>query len=132
MSIRVDKIMANEDELLEELKKIRELLTPKPEPPKQKPKNLATEFLEFIKKYKILGLAAAFIIGLAVNELILSLAQDIITPIIGIFIPDFETIQDIKVGVFGIGSFVAAAINFIIIAFVIFLIIKYAARLGLE
>jgi large conductance mechanosensitive channel len=124
--------MANEEEMLEELKKIRELLTPKPEPPKEKPKNLAMEFLEFIKHYKILGLAAAFIIGLAVNELILSLAQDIITPIIGIFIPNFEDIQDIKLGVFGIGNFIASVINFIIIAIVIFLIIKFASRLGLE
>lgn len=124
--------MANEDDMLEELKKIRELLTPKPEPPKEKPKNLAMEFLEFIKQYKILGLAAAFIIGLAVNELILSLAQDIITPIIGIFVPGFESIQDIKLGVFGIGSFIAAIINFIIIAIIIFLIIKLASKIGLE
>ncbi len=124
--------MANDDEMLEELKKIRELLTPKPVPPKEKPKNLAMEFMEFIKHYKILGLAAAFIIGLAVNELILSLAQDIITPIIGIFIPGFEGIQDIRLGVFGIGSFIAAAINFIIIALVIFLIIKLASKIGLE
>ena len=124
--------MANDDEMLEELKKIRELLTPKPVPSKEKPKNLAMEFLEFIKQYKILGLAAAFIIGLAVNELILSLAQDIITPIIGLFIPGFEGIQDIRLGVFGIGSFIAAVINFIIIAIVIFLIIKLASKVGLE
>lgn len=66
------------------------------------------------------------------NALILSLAQDIITPIIGIFIPDFETIQDIKIGVFGIGNFIASIINFVIIAFIIFLIIKYAAKVGIE
>ena len=124
--------MSKEDQMLEELKKIRELLTPTPPPVKEEPKNLAQEFLEFIKKYKVLGLASAFIIGLAVNALILSLAQDIITPIIGIFIPDFENIQDIKVGVFGIGNFIAAFINFVIIAFIIFLIVKYATRLGIE
>lgn len=124
--------MPKEDEILEELKKIRELLTPAPAPPPEKPKNLAMEFLDFIKKYKILGLAAAFIIGLAVNALILSLAQDIITPIIGLFIPGFDTIKDIRLGVFGIGNFIAAAINFIIVAFIIFLIIKLAAKVGLE
>jgi len=124
--------MAKEDEMLEELKKIRELLTPAPAPPKEKPKNLAREFLEFIKQYKILGLAAAFIIGLAVNALILSLAQDIITPIIGIFIPGFETIADIKFGPFGVGNFIAAAINFVIVALIIFLIVKLATRVGLE
>jgi large conductance mechanosensitive channel len=129
---KVEPKMANEDDTLEELKKIRELLTPKPEPPKEKPKNLAAEFLDFIKKYKVLGLASAFIIGLAVNALILSLAQDIITPIIGLFIPGFKNIQDIRLGVFGIGNFIAAAINFIIIAFIVFLIIKYAGKLGIE
>ena len=128
--------MAKEDEMLEELKKIRELLTPAPAAPKEKPKNLAREFLEFIKQYKILGLAAAFIIGLAVNALILSLAQDIITPIIGIFIPGFETIADIRLpypdGPFGVGNFIAAAINFVIVALIIFLIVKLATRVGLE
>ncbi|MFW9940397.1 MAG: MscL family protein [Candidatus Thorarchaeota archaeon] len=124
--------MSKENEMLEELKKIRELLTPVPQPEPEKPKNLAAEFLLFIKTHKILGLASAFIIGLAINALILSLAEDIITPIIGIFIPDFETIQDWKIGVFGIGNFVANLINFIIIAFIIFLIVKYAAKLGIE
>ncbi|MFX0011735.1 MAG: MscL family protein [Candidatus Hermodarchaeota archaeon] len=124
--------MTTEDEMLEELKNIRELLTPKPAPPKEKPKNLAMEFLEFIKQYKILGLAAAFIIGLAVNALILSLAQDIITPIIGFFIPGFESIADIRVGPFGIGNFIAAAINFVIVALVIFFIVKVASRFGIE
>ncbi len=124
--------MSKENDMLDELKKIRELLTPKPEPEPKKPKNLAAEFLQFIKKYKVLGLASAFILGLAVNALIISLAQDIITPIIGIFIPGFESIQDIRIGVFGIGNFIAAFINFIIIALIIFLIVKYAAKIGLE
>ncbi|MBY8988564.1 MAG: MscL family protein, partial [Candidatus Lokiarchaeota archaeon] len=97
--------MTKEDEMLAELKKIRELLTPVSPPPKEKPKNLAREFLEFIKHYKILGLASAFILGLAVNALILSLAQDMITPIIGLIVPGFENIADFKVGVFRLGNF---------------------------
>ena len=124
--------MTKEDEMLGELKKIRELLTPTPPPPKEKPKNLAMEFLDFIKQYKILGLASAFILGLAVNALILSLAQDLITPIIGLVVPGFESIEDIKIGVFGIGNFIAAFINFIIIALIIFLIVKYASKIGFE
>ena len=124
--------LSKENEMLEELRKIREILTPKPEPESKKPKNIAAEFLHFIKKYKILGLASAFILGLAVNALILSLAQDIITPIIGIFIPGFEDIKDIKLGVFGIGNFIAAVINFIIIALIIFIIVKYATKIGME
>jgi large conductance mechanosensitive channel len=124
--------MTTESETLEELKKIRELLTPKPPAPKEKPKNLAMEFLEFIKQYKILGLASAFIIGLAVNALILSLAQDIITPIIVLFIPGFDTIADFKFGPFGIGNFIAAAINFVIVALIIFFIVKLATKVGID
>lgn len=124
--------MSKEDKMLEELKKIRELLTPAPPPPqKPKPKNIAAEFLEFIKQYKILGLAAAFIIGLAVNTLILSLANDIITPIIGLFVPGFTQLKDFQLGPFTIGNFIAALINFIIVAIIIFLIVKYAGKVGL-
>jgi len=124
--------MTKEDDMLKELIKIRELLTPPPPSPSEEKKNLVKQFLDFIKQYKILGLASAFIIGLAVNALILSLAQDIITPIIGIFVPGFDSIADIKVGVFGIGNFIAAFINFIIIAIIIFIIVKLAAKIGLE
>ena len=124
--------LSKENEMLEELRKIREILTPKPEPEPKKPKNLAAEFLQFIKKNRVLGLASAFILGLAINALILSLAQDILTPIIGIFIPGFEEIKDIKLGVFGIGNFIAAVINFIIIALIIFIIVKYATKIGME
>ena len=124
--------MTTDTDMLEELKKIRELLTPVPPPPKEKPKNLAKEFLEFIKEYKILGLASAFILGLAVNALILSLAQDIITPIIGLLVPGFEDLSSFKIGVFRLGNFLAAIINFIIIALIIFLIVKFASKIGIE
>jgi large conductance mechanosensitive channel len=124
--------MSKENDVLDELKKIRELLTPKPEPVPEKPKNLAAEFLQFIKKYKILGLASAFIIGLAVNALILSLATDIITPIIGLFIPGFDNLKEWYPAGFGLGIFIANIINFIIVAFIIFLIVKYAAKVGIE
>ncbi|UCC20663.1 MAG: MscL family protein [Promethearchaeota archaeon] len=124
--------MSKETEMVEELKKIRELLTPKPEPKPEKPKNIAQEFLQFIKKYKILGLASAFILGLAVNALILSLAQDLITPIIGLLVPGFTDISEWKLGVFGVGNFIAAFLNFLIIALIIFIIVKYAAKIGIE
>jgi len=124
--------MSKENETLEELKKIRELLTPKPEPEPKKPKNLAAEFLQFIKKYKILGLASAFILALAVNALILSLAQDIITPLIGLVVPGFATLETWCPAGFCVGKFIASFINFLIIAFIIFLIVKYAAKIGLE
>ena len=53
--------MSKEDEILTELKKIRELLTPPP--PKPPPKGVRAEFMEFIGKAGVLGLAVGFIMG---------------------------------------------------------------------
>jgi hypothetical protein len=51
--------MSKEDEMLEELKRIRKLLEPKPAPPP--PKDLWNEFVDFLSKYKVMGIAVAFI-----------------------------------------------------------------------
>jgi len=53
--------MSTEQKMLDELKKIREALEPKPAPPP--PKGLWAEFKNFIENYKVLGLAVAFIMG---------------------------------------------------------------------
>jgi len=89
--------------------------------------SIITEFKEFLNEYKVMGLAVAFIIGAAVTTLVQSLVNNIIMPIVGIFIPNgaWQT-ATVNVGsaVVGWGAFVAALINFIIIALVVFLIAK--------
>ncbi len=56
--------LAKDDEILEELRRIRTLLEPKPAPPAQPPKKgLWNEFMDFFSKYKVMGLAVAFIMG---------------------------------------------------------------------
>ncbi|MGQ9514715.1 MAG: hypothetical protein ACUVTL_06670 [Thermoproteota archaeon] len=56
--------MSIDDEILEELRQIRKLLEPKSPPPSSpQPKGLWAEFIEFISKYKVMGLAVAFILG---------------------------------------------------------------------
>lgn len=86
------------------------------------------EFQEFIKEYKILGLAVALIMGLAVNDLVKSLVNDIIMPLINPLIQSgsWQT-ATLIIGpvILGVGPFLAALFNFIIIAFVIFLIVKH-------
>ncbi|MEK6890712.1 MAG: MscL family protein [Nanoarchaeota archaeon] len=85
------------------------------------------EFKEFIKEYKIAALAIAFVIGIATTSLIQSLVNDIIMPIITPFIPGgaWKT-ATFSMGpiVISWGSFLAAVINFIIIALVVFLLAK--------
>ena len=126
--------MSREDKMLEELTKIRELLTPKPAPPP--PKGLWNEFMDFISKYKVMGLAVAFIIGLYLGALVQSLVTDLIMPIIGLALPGLGNLATYTITVssqdFGIGSFLVAVITFIIVAFVIFILVKVTKRWGIE
>ena len=90
-------------------------------------KKLLIEFKEFLKEYKVTGLAIAFIIGVASAALIKSLVNDIIMPLITPFIPGGAW-QSATVAfgpiVLRLGSFGGELLNFIVIAFVVFLIAK--------
>ena len=142
-------ILTKEDEMLEELKKIRELLEPKPAAPA--PKGLWKEFMDFISKYKVMGLAVAFIIGVYLGAVVLALVKDLIMPIIGLALPGLGNLATYKIPfpsttldaqgnppagyggqLFGIGDFLVAVITFIIVALVIFLLVKITKRWGIE
>ena len=92
----------------------------------QKPKVLA-EFMDFLREYKVIGLAIALIIGLASTALVKSLVDNIIMPIITLFIPGgaWKT-ATVLLGpiVLSWGAFLGELINFIIIALVVFFIAK--------
>ena len=141
--------MVKDEEMLDELKKIRGLLEPKPEPPP--PKGLWNEFKGFIESYKVLGLAVAFIMGLYLGGLVQSLVADLLLPAIGLAIPGLGNLATWKIPVpgtnldaqgnppagytgqiFGIGPFLVALITFIIVAFVIFLIVKVTKKWGIK
>jgi len=77
--------MSNESEALKELKRIRELLEPKPAPPP--PKGLWNEFMDFISKYKVMGLAVAFIMAVYLGNLVQALVADLVMPIVGLALP---------------------------------------------
>lgn len=85
------------------------------------------EFKEFLNEYKVMPLAIAFIMGVAVTSVIKSLVDDIVMPIVTPAIPGgaWET-STLTFGpvVLRWGSFLSAVINFVIIAFVIFVIAK--------
>lgn len=114
-------------EILEELQKIRTLLTPAAAA--AAPKGLKNEFMAFLKKYQVLGLAVAFVLALYLGALVKALVQDFIMPIIGLALgstgPGLSTLY---ISIFGVGDFLIALITFIIVALVIFLIVKIAAK----
>lgn len=118
--------------MLDELKKIREALEAKPAPAPVPPKGLWNEFKDFLSKYKVFGLAVAFIIGLYLGGLVQALVKDLLLPAIGLLLPGMSNLATYTNGPFTIGDFLVALITFIIVAFVIFVIVKVVKRWGVE
>lgn len=126
-----------QDKMLAELSQIRELLTPKPTPPPAPPakKTFMDEFIEFLNKYGVVGLAIAFIIGSAASVLVTALVNDLLMPVIGVLIPGGAwrtTAFDVGPIKFLLGDFAGALINFIIIALVVFLLARQLMKTKLK
>jgi large conductance mechanosensitive channel len=128
--------ITTQEKMLEELRKIRESLETKPAPPPPPPpKGLVDEFMAFLNKYGVIGLAIAFIIGGAASRLVSSLVSDILMPIISFFIPGGawrETPLIIGPIRLMVGSFAGAILDFLIIAFVVFVLMKQLTKTGLK
>ena len=99
------------------------------------------EFQEFISKGNVMDLAVGVIIGAAFGLIVKSLTDDIIMPIVGAifggldfnnyFLPLASTVTATTLGeakrqgaVFAYGSFITVVLNFLILAFIIFLMVK--------
>lgn len=90
------------------------------------------EFREFALKGNLLELAVAFVLGLAFAAVVTSLVDDVIMQIVAAIIgkPDFSELTfSIGDGVIRYGSFLTAVVTFVIIAWVLFLIVKAAQTL---
>ena len=96
-------------------------------------KKFFNEFKQFIAKGNVLDLAVAVVIGNAFNKIVTSLVNDVIMPIIGIIIGGihFETIKiTFKDSSILIGSFIQNIVDFSIVAFTIFVVIKTFNKLS--
>ena len=111
---------------------------------------MLNEFKAFIQRGNVLDLAVAVIIGAAFGKIVTSLTDDILMPVIGkIFggldfssyflvlgdVPpalagstDYAALKKAGVPLFGYGEFITQAVNFLIVAFIIFLIIRAVNR----
>jgi large conductance mechanosensitive channel len=90
-----------------------------------------SEFKDFLREYKVMGLAIAFIMALAANTLVKSLVDNIIMPLVSPLIPGgvWQTaVWTLGPFEIGWGLFLAALINFIILAFTVFMIVKFLIR----
>ena len=98
-------------------------------------KKFFNEFKEFAMRGNVLDMAVGIIVGAAFTAIVTSLVDDILSPIIGLLVR--VNFSDLVVTIAGVelryGSFIMAVINFLIVAFVLFLLIKAmntAANLG--
>ena len=89
---------------------------------------MMSEFKEFIAKGNVMDLAVGVIIGAAFGKIVTSLVEDVITPALltpALKAAHLENIEQLKTdGGILYGKFLAAAIGFAVIAFVIFLLVK--------
>jgi large conductance mechanosensitive channel len=103
----------------------------------EKKKSLMDEFATFLKTFGVIGLAIAFVIGAASSKLVTAFVTDIITPIVGLALPsgDLKTlsynITNARTGAistFAYGDLTSNIIDFLIIAFIVFLMYKILSR----
>jgi large conductance mechanosensitive channel len=90
---------------------------------------LLKEFRDFINRGNLIDLAVAFVLGVAFAGVITSLTEGIVTPLIGrIF--QVDNLQTYVIGGdVEIGRFLAAILNFVLVAFVMFLVVKAYNRM---
>lgn len=94
-------------------------------------KSFYGDFKKFISKGNVVDLAVAVVIGNAFNKIISSLVNDIIMPLVGVIIGGID-FTDIKLTIGSesilFGSFIQNVIDFLIIAFSIFLVVKLMSK----
>lgn len=96
----------------------------------KKGKGFVEEFKKFIMRGNVMDMAVGVIVGGAFTSIVTSLNQDILTPVLGIFGGIDFTNLSVTLGskegapVLAYGNFITAVLNFLITAFVIFLLIK--------
>ena len=111
--------------------------------------NMLSEFKEFIAKGNVMDLAVGVIIGGAFATITTSLTEDVIMPIVGalfggvdfsskfvllgsvpegVAADDYAALKEAGVAMIGYGAFITAVINFLILAFIIFLLVRWVNR----
>lgn len=85
------------------------------------------EFMEFLKNYNVIQLAIGVVIGNAIKDLISSIANDVIMPIVGLLTPSGlwrEMVWRVGGAEFRVGNLLAAVLDFLIVAILVFVVIK--------
>ncbi len=92
---------------------------------------MVKEFTSFLKEYGIIGLAIAVIIGGKLNELVTSLVNDLVMPIVfqpALRAAQVDDIRKLSAGGILYGKVLGSLIDFVVVAFVVFLFAKFVLR----
>jgi large conductance mechanosensitive channel len=81
------------------------------------------EFKEFVNRGNVMDLAIAVIIGTAFQNIVNSIVNDLIMPLIAL-LGGWAKLDDLRLGPFNYGKLVANILHFLIVAFVLFLVVK--------
>jgi large conductance mechanosensitive channel len=85
-------------------------------------------FVDFIRERGVVGFAVAFIIGGAVTQVISAFVTDIINPFVGLLLSRTKSLESMSFKIYGakilFGHFISVSLNFLIMAAVIYLIVK--------
>ncbi len=115
---------------------------------------MLSDFRAFIARGNVIDLAVAVIIGAAFGKIVTSLTDEVIMPLVGwifggadfsnyFFLltapegyegspTDYAALKEAGAAMIGYGAFVTAVINFAILAFIIFLLVRYAKKVAAE
>jgi large conductance mechanosensitive channel len=108
-----------------------------PGAPRRREVEMLREFRDFVSNGNFVDIAVAFVVGIAFGSVVTAFTQRLVSPLIGIIVtlPSLERIgqfgpEDPATGVptGSVGAFIEAFLNFLIIAFVMFLVVKAYTR----
>ena len=85
------------------------------------------EFKEFVNRGNVMDLAVAVIIGSAFQNIVNSIVYDLIMPLIAL-VGGWAKLDDLRFGPFNYGKLIANILHFLIVAFVLFLVVKALNR----
>ena len=98
-------------------------------------KKFSEELKNFLKKYNVLAMTIAFIMGLAAKDLVSAVVDDAVMPLINLISPEVDWASIVlEVGEvnFMIGHLISTLIDFLVIAIIIFLVVKSLKKFGMQ
>lgn len=81
-------------------------------------------FFDFIRERGVAGFAIGFILGGAAQKLVQALMEDIINPLVSLFLGPAQTLTAYQINGFKIGDFISALINFFILCIVVYVVFR--------